>query len=264
MKHTDLFIKQQGQGEPLICIHGWGFNGEIWNAVATQLATQWQVLQVDLPGHGRSPMSDYQLPILVEQLAYALPSHAVWLGWSLGGLLSMATALQYPNRVRALVLVSTSPRFITATDWTHAITPEVLKAFAQELQQDVMGTLQRFLALQVRGSEAARQQLRTLHKLLKGAGLPQSEALQGGLDLLLTTDLRTQLHHIQCPTLLYLGSKDTLIPVGIGEDCQKYFPHLQTAYLPTAGHLPFLSHPQDFLQTVQTFLHECLVTGIPR
>lgn len=108
-----LFIKIQGQGKPLILLHGWGFNSEIWNDVAAKLARHWCVYQVDLPGHGRSPMAEYTLPILTKKLAAELPNNSVWIGWSLGGLLAMAMARWQPASVCALGLVSTSPRFVT-------------------------------------------------------------------------------------------------------------------------------------------------------
>jgi pimeloyl-[acyl-carrier protein] methyl ester esterase len=251
-----LFIKQQGKGEPLVLLHGWGFNGDIWNDIATKFAQHWRVYQVDLPGHGRSPMSKYTLSALAEKLANELPQKAVWIGWSLGGLLAMAVARWHSDSVRALVLVSTSPRFVTAEDWPYAMTPEVLRQFAQQLQNDTRGTLQHFLALQVKGSEAARQQLRTLNTFLKEMDIPQSEALQAGLELLQNTDLRRELFHIHCPALLCLGGHDTLVPAGMGIDCQQWWPMLRKICIKPAAHIPFLSHPEIFMQLIQGFLNE--------
>ena len=252
----DLFIKAQGQGKPLILLHGWGFNGEIWDDIAAKLAQDWRVYQVDLPGHGRSPMCEYTLPTLTTKLAANLPDESVWIGWSLGGLLAMAMARWQPNSVRVLGLVSTSPRFITAKDWPHAMTPAVLQQFAKQLQTDTLGTLQRFLALQVKGSEAARQQLRILNALFKKTTAPQQKTLQAGLQLLQNTDLRAQLAHIHCRALLCLGERDTIIPVGVGNDCQRWWPKLQTVCIQSAGHLPFLSHPKIFMHLLQGFLNE--------
>ncbi len=252
----NFFIKQQGQGNPLVLLHGWGFNGEIWNTIAAELSQQWTVYQVDLPGHGRSPMSEYHLPTLVQQLATDLPKKAVWIGWSLGGLLALAMARWQAASVRALVLVASSPRFVTAADWPHAMTPTVLEHFAQQLQHDTMGTLHRFLALQVKGSQAARQQLRTLHALLKQTGVPQPEALQAGLTLLQNTDLRSELLQIRSRALLCLGGHDTLVPAAVGKDCQQWWPALHKVCIKPAAHIPFLSHPELFLPILQDFLSQ--------
>ncbi len=251
----NLFIKSQGQGKPLILLHGWGFNGDIWDQVATQLAEHWRVYQIDLPGHGRSPMCQYTLPTLTETLAANLPKKAVWIGWSLGGLLAMAMARWQPESVQTLGLVSTSPRFVRADDWPHAMSSAVLKQFADQLQRDTLGTLQRFLALQVKGSETARQQLRTLKAWLKKTPLPQSPALSASLQLLQETDLRPELSQIACSAFLCLGRRDTLVPAGVGEDCQRWWPGLRTDYIESAAHVPFLSHPDAFQESILRQLH---------
>jgi len=255
---NSIFIKQQGQGEPLILLHGWGFTGEVWNDIAQKLAQDWRVYQVDLPGYGRSPLCTYTLPILTEKLAADLPKDAVWIGWSLGGLLAMAMARWRPDWVRALVLISTSPRFVTDKNWPHAMKLNVLQQFSQLLQTHPLATLQRFLALQVKGSETVLQQRRTLNALLNKTALPQPEALQAGLTLLQNTDLRHELSHIRCPALLCLGKRDTIVPAGVGKDCQQYWPNLQPVYIERAAHVPFLSHPDIFMHSLQGFFNEVI------
>jgi pimeloyl-[acyl-carrier protein] methyl ester esterase len=168
----------------------------------------------------------------------------------------MAMARWQPAWVRALVLVATSPRFITAEDWSHAMTPAVLQQFGQQLQDDTMGTLRRFLALQVKGSETARQQLRMLNALLSKSGIPQALALQGGLKLLQETDLRAELLQIRSPALLCLGGHDTLVPAGMGRDCQRWWPTLRQVCIKPAALIPFLSHPDIFWPLLQSFFEE--------
>jgi pimeloyl-[acyl-carrier protein] methyl ester esterase len=253
-----LYIKTQGKSssQPLILLHGWGFNGEIWNNIGRELAKNYHVHQVDLPGHGRSQMCQYSLPILIKTLTATLPKNAVWLGWSMGGLIAMAMA-RYQD-IKALVLVSSSPRFITADDWLNAMRLSVLKQFAEQLENDTLGILKRFLALQVKGSEAAHQQLRTLNTLLKQTPIPQIQALQAGLKLLQTTDLRAEFSQTNCPSLLCLGERDTLVPASVATDCLLLLPTLQTVCIKSAGHIPFLSHQKQFLHSLQGFLNEFL------
>ena len=244
-----MFIKQQGHGKPLILLHGWGFSGNIWDTIATDLAKNWSVYQVDLPGHGKSPMCTYSLPVLTEQLMANLPPDAIWVGWSLGGLL--ATNIAIEHKIRGLVLIATSPRFVTAKDWPHAMTPEVLRQFANQLQTDTVGTLRRFLTLQVKGCDNAREQLRNLNSFV--ANPPQIDALHSGLQLLQNTDLRSKLQQIDCPTLLCLGKRDKIVPVEVGEEYQAYLPMLHKAIIKPAAHIPFLSHPQLFMEILQDF-----------
>ncbi len=251
----DLFIKQLGQGEPLILLHGWGFSGEIWHDIAIKLAQNWRVYQVDLPGHGRSAECEYNLLQLTKQLTNNLPKNAIWIGWSLGGLLAMAVARWQADWVRNLILVAATPRFITDKDWLHAMTPVVFDNFAQQVQNNRIATLQRFLALQVKGSTDSQQQLHHLNSLIKNNPV-QISALQGGLTILKNTDLRSELQAISCPSLLCLGENDKIVPVGIDKGCQQWWGSgLKTIIIPSASHIPFLSHPDIFISHVKGFLN---------
>ncbi|OQW94321.1 MAG: pimeloyl-[acyl-carrier protein] methyl ester esterase [Beggiatoa sp. IS2] len=251
-----LFVKERGQGLPLIFLHGWGFNHAVWDTIADQLCKNWHVYQVDLPGHGQSPVCEYTFPALTQRLAENLPKNAIWVGWSLGGLLALAMAINQPGRVRSLILVSSSPRFTTAIDWPHAMELEMLQEFAQQLETDTLGTLQRFLVLQVKDSEFIQRQLHLLRALKEKMKLTPLVTLRTSLQLLMTADLRHELKLIQCPSLLIFGGRDIIVPVEVAEDCHRYWPAARIQSIPTAAHLPFLSHPDTFLQQLQAFLYE--------
>jgi len=255
-----MFIKIQSnqidKSNPLILLHGWGFNHRIFENLADELSKTWTVYQVDLPGHGQSPFCEYELSILTETLANNLPKNAVWIGWSLGGLLAMAMAVRKPDYVRALVLIASSPRFTITDNWQCAMSPEILQKFTQQLQEDTLGTLKRFLILQVKGSEGANQQLRYLQKFLTVSTVPDSKTLQAGLNLLLNSDLRSELQHIDCPALLCLGQYDKIVPAEMGAICQQYWQNLEITEIPKSAHIPFLSHPFIFMQKLTGFLNE--------
>ncbi|MDE2139813.1 MAG: alpha/beta fold hydrolase, partial [Gammaproteobacteria bacterium] len=145
-----LHIETLGRGADVFLVHGWALHGGVWDSLVPELARSWRVTRVDLPGHGRSralPMPA-TLSALVSLVVHAAPQSAVWLGWSLGGLVALQAALDFPQRVRALILVSSTPRFVTAPDWDCAMAPERLAEFSLALARDYRGTVQRFLALQ--------------------------------------------------------------------------------------------------------------------
>lgn len=251
-----LFIKHQGTGQPFVLVHGWGFNHQIWQPVAEQLATQGCIYQIDLPGHGQSPLCSYRLEEIVDCLTEQLPPNAIWLGWSLGGLLTMAVARWRPEYVKALFLIATSPRFTIAEDWPYAMSLSILQNFHKQLQQETVGTLKRFLALQVKDSAQARVWQRQLTQWLSIQGYPSLEALQASLQCLQETDLRSELKQIQQPAFLGLGELDALVPVKMATLCQTWWPKLQTVAFSGAAHIPFLSNFTQVMQCLQDFLHE--------
>ncbi len=86
----------------LVLLHGWGLNAEVWNCITGELASQFTLHLVDLPGFGRSRgFGAMSVEEMAQQVLDAAPQHAIWLGWSLGGLVASQIALTHPERVRA-------------------------------------------------------------------------------------------------------------------------------------------------------------------
>jgi pimeloyl-ACP methyl ester carboxylesterase len=108
-----LYYEEHGSGDvPLILLHGGFGAAELYGPIIPALAAQRRVIAVDLQGHGRT--ADIDRPLRPEDMAddiAALIAHlgaeeADVMGYSLGGLVGLRTAIQHPDRVRRLVLVS--------------------------------------------------------------------------------------------------------------------------------------------------------------
>lgn len=248
---SQLFTLTEGQGRPLVALHGWGMNQIVWQPIRERLIQQAQVTWVDLPGHGRSvELKLTSLEAVVDQLIPYIPDHAVIMGWSLGGLIAQALAQRLPEQVAGLILVASTPRFVVAADWTYALSGEVLQGFADNLEQDYAATVRRFFALQfmgVRSDPAALNRLRD--QILQ---YPASlDALKAGLGILRTTDYRQAA--IQQPCLWLLGRLDKLIPSHVAEGLQT-LDYTNVQIMPKAAHVPFVTHPDEFMSIVEDFL----------
>jgi pimeloyl-ACP methyl ester carboxylesterase len=107
-----LYYEEHGAGEPLVLLHGGLGAAELWAPVLPALAAGRRVIAVDLQGHGHT--ADADRPFRAETMAddvAALIEHlgleqADVMGYSLGGMVALRTAIQHPDRVRRLVLVS--------------------------------------------------------------------------------------------------------------------------------------------------------------
>ena len=254
-----LHYEQFGTGPDLVLLHGWGLHGGVFSALAERLAARYRVTLIDLPGHGRSPAQEQpqNLAALAAIVAAVAPPRAAWVGWSLGGMIAAHLALSAPARVDKLILVASSPRFITGTDWPCAMDPTVLAGFAQALQEDYRGTLERFLSLQVVPNAAEGWgTLRHLREMLFQFPSPAPQALRDGLAILRSIDLRTQLSALLCPTLFILGERDRLVPAAIAPTLKALFPAVLVEVVKGAGHAPFLSHQQEFLTALAAFLEK--------
>ncbi len=256
MNRVNLHTETIGSGADLVLLHGWGMNGAVWEAMAEALSSRYRVTTIELPGHGHSPYSEvlHSLQDWANACLAAAPAQAVWIGWSLGGLIATQAALCAPHRISKLVLVASTPRFIQSDDWPHAVVRGSLSSFADTLYRDPQKTLERFLALQVRGSTEAKSTLRRLRQDLSHRPIAHPDALGRGLHLLRESDLRQQLSKLQCPTLWLLGERDTLTPASMAEDIRQLLPSAEIKRLPGSGHAPFLSHPAESISALEKFL----------
>ena len=252
-------VESTGAGEPLLLLHGWGMHSGVWGSVATQLAQNFRVHCIDLPGHGYSEtITPYNLDALVQALsAYwhkQYPSRAISLcGWSLGGQIALRWAQCVPAQIRRLMLLSCTPCFVQRADWVSAMPADTLHEFSQALQHNTVQTLQRFIALQVHGGEHERALRVQLRKHIFARGQPHHAALASGLDILRDVDLRAELAQIGQPTLLISGGRDGLTPSAASAYMAQQLPYARLLEIAGAAHVPFLSHPDEVLAALQNF-----------
>jgi pimeloyl-[acyl-carrier protein] methyl ester esterase len=253
-----VFIKQLGQGPELIMLHGWSMHSGVWHQFVDLLAEYFTLYLVDLPGHGTSAWQsgDLQMDNLVEQLQQQLPQHAYWLGWSLGGLIATAFTHRYPERVKKLILLASTPLFVQKHEWPCAVEADIFQQFADNLDEDQQQTLKRFLLLQARGAEQSKTTIRQLAQDLSASNPPHPQALKEGLSLLLNSDFRTEFTELNCPVLMLLGQRDTLVPANMLQRANTLNNKIETRLLDGAGHAPFIVQPQRCSDLVREFIND--------
>lgn len=247
----NIWWQTKGEGNcHLVLLHGWGLNAQVWDCITPELSSHFTLHVVDLPGYGRSEgFGALALSQMADIVLSHAPQQAIWLGWSLGGLVASQIALQSPERVRALVTVASSPCFSAQGDWA-GIKPEVLAGFQQQLSEDFQRTVERFLALQTLGTETARQDARELKNAVLSLPMPPTEVLNGGLEILKTVDLRDALGGLTLPFLRMYGRLDGLVPRKIVPLLDDMWPQSESLIFPKAAHAPFVSHPAEFCEAL--------------
>ncbi len=236
----------------LVLVHGWGFTNTVWDSVLPPLGEVFELTAVNLPGYGSRPQTaQMTLAEFAEDVASQLPESAIWVGWSLGGQVALQAALQLPQLVEKLILVGATPKFVQGGGWRAAVKQKILNDFGTELIRSRETTLGRFIALQMLGVSGGREVINRLKGSLKQP--PQSGTLEAGLDILNHTDFLQQLADVVQPALWLMGERDQLVPATAGEQAAAMMPDGCYQMVQGAGHAPFLSHPQQFLDEVIRF-----------
>ncbi|MGB2725312.1 MAG: alpha/beta hydrolase, partial [Nitrospira sp.] len=236
----------EGQGPPLILLHGYGGSMWQWEYQQLPLSRQFRVITPDLIGSGLSdkPPLDYRPEELIESIrglmdALGLPT-ATLIGNSMGGGVAIGMALTHPDRVSRLVLIDSLPDHVRE----RLVSPLMQRA----LNTSVPAWLARFGALFVgnRTMEAVLKEIIYDHTLVTPAVLDRSNRNRQREDMitplmslrdslpLWEQHFAPKLKEIRHPTLILWGEQDRLFPPQVGRDLQTTIPQARLIMIPEA------------------------------
>lgn len=259
---TTLRYALGGDGPPLVLVHGLGGTIENWRALAPPLATRHRVLVPDLPGHGRSALlpeaGDLDAPArAVLGIAAAEEMHgAVWIGHSLGGVVSIRAAVLQPETVRGLVLaaaagIGTASRAAEVTLAVLGATRpgRLIAPHRHAWARSRLGRRMAFGWWGVADPDALEPEL--AEAFLVGPAL-HTDTRQAARALL-STDPRTELDRVTCPCLCLWGASDNWVRP---DDGMEYARRLRAPLRTIAGcgHLLIGERPDVCLAAIRDFV----------
>jgi 3-oxoadipate enol-lactonase len=217
----------------VLLVHGAGGSSAIWLPTLYRLARVRRSVAVDLPGHGREPGAprgfDQLLLALGGQAAHLCLGRSILVGHSMGGLLALAAALAWPDRVAGLILVTTSARF------------QVSARLFATVDNDFPGWVD-FLAEHAFAPETPADVRR------RGAGISaqaSKEQTRADFEACTQFDARPRLGEIAVPTLVVTGTRDRMAMPKWGDELAAGIPGAEHLRLP-CGHHPMFEQPDAF------------------
>ncbi len=253
----DLYCRDEGEGPPLLLLHGVGGTHTIWNDVIPALSPRFRVLAPDLRGHGRSVMpreatvgfADLKAD-LFRLLAAKGVDRAYLVGLSAGALLALRIALDEPDRVRGLVLIGGS---VYTDAHTRAITERWAEAYAQEGAEGLTLRLLKDLYYPD-WIEAHMEVIDQLGDQMRRADF-RAPALWANEAL--TFDERNRIAQLTVPTLIVQAMDDQVVDAAHGRILRQSIPGAQLRILAQTGHLVPIERPKETADAIATF-----VTGV--
>ena len=249
-----IYWDEQGQGSPILLIMGLGYPSDMWYRTRQILAKQYRTIAVDNRGAGRSevPPGPYPITLMASDALAALDAAGAGTahvyGVSMGGMIAQEFALQYPQRIRSLILGCTAaggPHAVRAeADATQmlmargAMTPEQAAEAAVQFIYD---------------SGTPRQRIDE-DMQVRLPWLPRPQAYIAQLMGILAWEADSRLPQIAAPTLVIHGETDRLVPVGNGRRIAERIPHAKLVTLPHASHIYSTDQPEAAHAAVLEFL----------
>ena len=258
MQANYLHCQQIGNGPDLVLLHGWGWDMSIWQTLVPHLITSYRLTLIDLPNHGKSSIlanQNHSLCQIAQAILHKAPAKAIWIGWSLGGSIATWIAIHYPLRVKKLVLLASSPRFLEGPNWP-GVKRRFFEKFNSELATKAIPTMKKFLILQSFPYPHPHLMNKWLKKILFFNTKQFHIHLRQSLKVLSETDLREKMRKIQCPSILFLGEEDLLTPISLVNKLENHMPRMNVVTIPKSSHLFFLSQTKLFLEALIKFLND--------
>jgi 3-oxoadipate enol-lactonase len=260
MPHVDssgvkIFYDTYGQGRPIVFLHPWTTNGYIWYFQVFPFARHNQTVVIDHRGHGRSdkPKSGYSIPEHARDVAAVLDSlhieKAVLVGNSIGGMIAMQCALDYPDRVSALAIVS------SGTGLGETMPKEAADAFKNNFEA-TFGAL-----LEGTVSARSKRERPEILEVMKGHFLVQSNFPRHVFDSAVADpagvfnwNIKDRLASIRKPTTIFAGEEDQATPVAANKLLADNIPGAKLDVIKDVGHFYQLEKPLEFNAALQEFL----------
>ncbi len=252
MAHIDrdgvkIYYEDTGTGDPVLLSHGYSATSQMWRGQVADLSSDYRVITWDMRGHGQSDSPEdqaaYSEAATVADMAAILDAcgieRAVIGGLSLGGYMSLAFHLAYPERVRALMLFDTGPGYRNPKGreaWNETAYARA-RAFEEKGLEALGGS-----------AEVRVSQHRSADGLAKAA-----RGMLAQFDSRVIESLET----IRVPTLVLVGANDTPF-LNASQYMADKIPGAKLVTIPDAGHAANIDQPEAFNRAVREFL-----SGLP-
>ncbi len=252
-----IHYEYYGRGRPVLLLHGWLGSAALWHDTIMLLSKEFKAYALDFWGFGEatrtSDNSIYSVDNYVEQVYKFMNDlgieKAALIGHSMGGTVSLSTAIRYPEKVvkvavigspivgsslNLLLKLSGNPTFASFI-W---ISPPLLRLFLRGYSYFI-----------------ARDGRRMSEMISRDVSQISMHSFFQSIGTLRQTDLRPRLSEIRAPTLGIYGKQDIIVNPNQKDALKAGVKHAEISYFPDAGHFPMLDSPERFNENIRTFLH---------
>lgn len=249
-----LHTTVEGQGEPVLLLHGLGSRGADWRLQIPVLAERYRVVVPDLRGHGASPKphGPYTIPQMTADVVELMdvldlcPAHVI--GLSMGGMIAFQLAVDRPQCVRSLIIVNSTPELIPRN------LSEKVQVFQRRWLARVAGPRRTGQFLSHRLFPKPEQGL-FREMLVAEWARNDKRAYLAAMDACIGWSVREQISGITCPVLVVSGDRDYL-PLDAKREYTAMIPNARLVVVADSGHATPIDQAGEFNRLVLEYLSE--------
>ncbi|GGE14995.1 arylesterase [Polymorphobacter glacialis] len=260
---TALYLKEWGDGPPVVLIHGWPLSADSFDDQALALADHgYRVIAYDRRGFGRSdqPWDGYDYDTLADDLAAVIEAcdaeSPALVGFSMGGGEVARYLTRHGNASKVALISSVVPFLLQTPDHKEGVPQSVFDDIKDGIEKDradfLKGFLKDFYGVGLLAKPVSDAQLDWSLQIALQAGL---KSTLDCVDAFSGTDFRPDLASFTMPTLIIHGTADKTVPIDItARAAAKAIPHAQLIEYEGAPHGVLATHKDQVTQDLIAFL----------
>ncbi len=237
--------------QPVLLISGWAHGSEAMQPIADSLSERNRATLLSLPDLGISRGNGGEISDFALSVASYLDKPAIIVGWSTGGIVGIEAAINYPEQVAGLVLLSSTARFCSDAEYETGVQTAVLRAMVRGMRRKPESVVADFLSQAAFPTSIPADELdiKVQNALAHGV-----QPLIDGLEYLAKMDLRESLPAVTAPCLVLHGKQDRIVPWQAALHLASKLPHSKTELLSSAGHSLVEQGGKDLMVKIAAFV----------
>lgn len=260
LKRNNVHVSGNANGPALVFAHGFGGSQQTWRFVAPSFEADHTIVLFDHVGAGESDVSTYDrakydslhgyADDIIEIIEALDLSDVVFIGHSVSSMMGVLAANRRPDLISRLVLVGPSARYIDDGDYVGGFSQQDIDDLLDSMDSNYL-SWSSSIARTIMGNPERPELGDDLSKSI-GAVDPRVAAQFARVTFL--SDNRRDLPDVTAPTLILQSEEDAIASLPVGEYVHHHIRGSEFVVMPTRGHIPNLSHPQELIVHLRRYL----------
>ncbi len=245
----------------MVLAHGFGCDQQMWRFITPAFEASHRLVLFDHLGCGRSDLNAYDEKRHANLSGYAQDvvdllealdlRDVVFVGHSVSAMIGVLASIQRPERFSRLVLIGPSPRYLNDPPaYRGGFEPEDIEGLAEMMDRNMVGWAD-YLSLTVVGGEDRSIQADELRASFCAS---DPDILKRFAAATFLGDNRADLPLVTVPSLVLQIEHDAIAPMAVGRYCAEQLADSTLVVLPTTGHCPHLTHPDETIAAIRHYL----------
>jgi sigma-B regulation protein RsbQ len=246
--------------QTIIFAHGFGSDQNAWQHQIAAFASKYRIVLFDHVGGGQSDLSAYSPHRYSSLYSYAEDlldvchelklQQSILVGHSVSGMVSLLAALMEPDRFSQLIFIGASPRYLNDEGYRGGFDQHELDALYEAMSSNYHAWALGFAPLAMQNPDQPELTI-TFSKTLAAV---RPDIALAVARMMFQSDHRPDLSKLKVPVAILQSNDDIVVPIEVGHYMKKKIPQSQLLQLPTSGHLPHVSSPNE----VNKAIAQCL------